>query len=101
MEEGNVGIGTTNILLMESYPVQVLLQLVGNLSNPCHQLRANVSEPDDQNRIMIELYSLVESGKVCSSIIEEIDVQIPIGSFSDGDYTVWVNGEQVGEFSLP
>ncbi|HEU4750416.1 MAG TPA: hypothetical protein VFT54_05100, partial [Acidimicrobiia bacterium] len=36
-DAGPVFVETTDILLMESFPVQVVLRVTGNLPTPCHQ----------------------------------------------------------------
>ena len=62
MIRGEVFVDSQEILLMESYPVQVALQVSGNLPTPCHMLRAEVSEPDSENNINVELFSLSSRG---------------------------------------
>ena len=40
-----------------------------------------------------------EAGQeICMQVIEPFDVNIPLGSFPAGKYTLWVNGEIVAEF---
>ncbi|MBU0510345.1 MAG: hypothetical protein KJ638_01415 [Chloroflexi bacterium] len=101
LKRGNVFIDATEVLLLESYPVQVNLQLTGNLPTPCHQLRVIVSEPDDQNRIQVEAYSVTDPNVICIQVLEPLDVRVSLGDFTEGEFSIWVNGEQVGEFSLP
>ena len=93
-----VEIADSNLRIMESYPIQVSVQLKGNLPTPCNQLRVIVNQPDPQNRINLEVYSVVEKGKICTDVLEPFTVAIPIGSFTDGSYSVWVNGEKLDEF---
>jgi hypothetical protein len=78
---GNVYIDSTDLLMMESYPLQFMLQITGNLPTPCHQLRVEVSPPDAQNKVL-----------------EPFDTNISLGSFPAGKYTLWVNGEMIAEF---
>lgn len=92
---GNVYLRETQIYILESYPMQVRMELKGDLPTPCHQLRAKVSDPDNQDRIHIELYSLVEPDLNCIQVLEPFEETISLGSFTGGSYTVWVNGEQV------
>ena len=100
MIRGEVFIDRQEILLMESYPVQVALQVSGNLPTPCHMLRAEVSEPDSENNINVELFSLSEPGVICVQVLQPFETSIPLGSYTEGDYTVYVNGEKVSEFSI-
>jgi hypothetical protein len=99
MARGEVTIAESDVLLLESYPVQVVLNLKGTLSTPCHHLRAKVNQPDAENRIQVEVYSIHDPDEICIQMLEEYETNIPLGSFPDGSYTIWVNGEQVGEFT--
>ncbi|MGA1795734.1 MAG: hypothetical protein ACMUIL_07730 [bacterium] len=100
MARGAVYLRDTEIYILESYPMQVRLGLKGDLPTPCHELRARVSEPDGRNRIMVEVYSLVDPGLACIQVLDPFDVKVSLGSFTEGAYTVWVNGEKVEEFSF-
>jgi hypothetical protein len=95
---GEVFIDSTDLLIMESYPVQIALVLKGSLPTPCNQLRVIANPPDDQNRIQVEVYSVIDPAETCIQVLEPLDVNIMLGSFPSGHYTVWVNGELVGEF---
>lgn len=87
-----------NLYISQSTPVKVSLELNGNLPNGCHQLRVNVQPPNDQNQILIEVYSVVDSGAICAQVIQEFEVSVPLGSFPAGHYTVIVNGTEIGQF---
>jgi len=87
-----------NLFINQTTPVQVSLELNGNLPNGCHQLRVNVQPPNDQNQIMIEVYSMVDSGAICAQVIKEFKVSVPLGIFPDGHYAVIVNGTEIGQF---
>lgn len=95
---GNVYLDSVDLLILESYPVQIMLVLRGNVPDPCHQLRLVVGQPDEQNRIEVEAYSLGDPTKICIQVLAPFEVNLNLGSFPAGNYTVWVNGEQVGEF---
>ena len=97
---GSVYIDSSEILLLESYPVQVRLLLIGSLPTSCHQLRAQTSAADDQNRIDVEVYSVVDPEMACTEALEPFEAGIPIGTYTDGIYTVWLNGEEVGTVNL-
>lgn len=96
-QRGEVYIDSHEILILESFPPQFLLQVSGSLPTPCHEPRAVVNEPDDQNQIHVEMYSLVDPAMNCIQVLEPFEASIPLGSFSSGSYIVFVNGEQVGE----
>jgi len=99
MSRGEVSITSQELLIMESYPLQVVLLIEGTLPTPCHRLRVEVSEPDIQNFIAVEAYSLVDPDQNCIQVLEPFDENIPLGSYPDGSYTVTLNGEEVGEFT--
>jgi hypothetical protein len=101
MTRGNVLVEESGIQLLESYPVQVKLQLVGNLPTPCHELRAVVLLSKDGERIDVELYSLSDPDQLCTQVLEPFSASIPLGNYTEGSYTVWVNEKIVGEFELP
>ena len=100
LERGQAFLQLTNSELrsMESYPVQVLAVLRGELPNPCHKLRVVVSPPDGQNVVKIEVYSVIATGEVCAAVLEPFEVPISLGSFAGGSFTVLVNGEELGKF---
>lgn len=89
----------TDLLVQESFPVQYLLSLSGTLPTPCHQLRVTISEPDEKNEINIAVYSLVDPAEICIQVLEKFETNIPLGSYSSGDYSVLVNGEPVGRIN--
>ncbi|TES91436.1 MAG: hypothetical protein E3J88_02505 [Anaerolineales bacterium] len=103
MVHGPVFIDDVQLLILESYPIQVMLNISGELPTPCHIFQADVSEPDEDNEIQVEVYSVVAEGEVCIEVIQPFseNVSIPMAGKPDGVYTVWVNGEKVGEFSYP
>lgn len=98
LSRGEATISESDVLVAESYPLQIRLNLKGTLPTPCHHLRAKLEKPDSQNRIVVEVYSLYDPGEICVQVIEEFETSLPLGSYPDGAYTIWVNGEQVGEF---
>jgi len=95
---GNVFIDSSDLLIMESYPVQIALVLKGSLPTPCNQLRVVASPPDEQNRIQVEVYSVIDPAQLCIQVLEPLDVNVGLGSFPTGHYSVWVNGGLAGEF---
>ncbi|MEN8242582.1 MAG: hypothetical protein ABFS17_11710, partial [Chloroflexota bacterium] len=64
MAEGNVYLNDTQLMIMESYPVQVGLAISGDLPTPCNQLRYQISEADADNQIFVEVYSVVDPGMI-------------------------------------
>lgn len=95
---GNVYLDSIQLLSMESYPPQIALLLQGSLPTPCNHLRVAVSAPDAKNRIFIDVYSVIDPNQICIQVLAPLEVNIPLGSFPPGHYSVWVNGEKIGEF---
>ena len=89
---------STNLLTLESFPLQFTLELNGSLPTPCHLLRVAVSEPDSENKILLDVYSLTNPDLICTQVIKPFEVNIPLGSFPTGHYTLWVNDNQIAEF---
>ena len=99
-ERGGVYLDSLEIIQRESYPVQIALVLQGSLPTPCHELRTEVAQPDEQGRIVVDVYSLVDPDEVCIQVLQPFEETVELGSYTQGTFTVWVNGEMVGEVDL-
>ena len=91
----------TEIVLLESFPVQVRLVVEGELPNPCARLGWAVMPGDDQGRIEVALYADEPTGTACIQVLSPYTETIPLGSFERGSYGVFVNGQPLEEFVLP
>lgn len=98
LERGNVFVSKSDLLIRESYPVQIALVLGGELPSPCHQLRVSVNPPDTENKIFIEVYTVYNPNTNCIQVLKPFEETVELGTFPNGHYTVWVNETQVGEF---
>lgn len=98
LQRGNFYVEEASLIIRESFPPQIALQLKGNLPTPCNQLRVDVKEPDAENQIRVDAYSVSDPDRACVQVLAPVDEQIELGTFPSGHYTVWVNGEMVGEF---
>lgn len=103
LSSGNAFVNSADLIVMESFPVQVSIVLVGELPTPCNQLTVDISEPNADNQIQVDVYSLVDPAMTCIAMIEPFSEQVslPVEGLADGTYEVWVNGALVGEFSYP
>ena len=95
---GNVYINEASLVIRESYPPQISLFLSGDLPTPCNVLRVKIDSPNQENKIIVDVYSLIDPDKVCIQVLEPFQEYIDLGIFSPGHYSVWVNGEMAGEF---
>lgn len=98
LTRGEVYLDAAEILIMESYPLQFSVNLRGNLPTPCHQLRVTLDLPDAENQVHLQAYSLADPNEVCAQVLEPFEQNVYLGSFPAGHYTVWMNGELIGEF---
>jgi hypothetical protein len=99
MKRGIVMVESSELLILESYPLQINLSVKGSLPTPCHRPRAALTPPDAAGVIAVELYSLTKPDEICIQMVQPFEVVIPLGSFPDGSYTVTLNENKVGEFS--
>jgi hypothetical protein len=98
LTRGGVFLDSAEISVLESYPVQIMLTLKGSLPTPCNQLRVKTNPPDEKNQIQVEVYSVIDETQICAQVLEPFGVNIGLGSFLAGHYSVWVNGKKIGEF---
>lgn len=98
LQRGNAFLDTTELLTMESYPLQFTLAMKGSLPTPCHKLRIAVSPPDAQNNVTVDVYTVADPQEICIQMLEPFEVNFPLGSFPEGRYILLVNGEKVAEF---
>lgn len=81
------------VLVLESFPPQVSVEIEGDHPTPCHETLVEVTE--DGNDYTVMVWSVApEPGTVCAQVLEPFEEVVPIGNgFESGDYTVTVNGE--------
>ena len=95
---GNIFIEEKGLIIRESYPPQIAVSISGNLPTPCHEIRAEIGEPDAENKISVAVYTVVDPNMICTQVLKPFTENIELGTFPRGHYTVWLNGEMVGEF---
>jgi len=95
---GNVYLDSTELLAKESSPKQFTLVLKGNLPTPCDQLQVKASQPDAENKVTVDVYSVTQPDKMCAQVLEPFEENFSLGSFPAGHYTLWVKGKKVAEF---
>lgn len=89
---------STDILLLESFPVQVVLRVNGNLPTPCHQAVWDVE--DDGEAIHVTVATVAADEQICAQVLVPTELSIPLGTFESGARTVTLNGEEVGDFQI-
>jgi len=99
LERGPAFLDEVDLRSAESFPPQIFVSLRGSLPTPCHQLRVTVGQPDAQNQLVMEVYSLSQPGRMCQQVLKAFEVNVPLGPMpASGHYTVIVNGELTREF---
>jgi len=94
--DGEVTIDSADLRIMESYPIQVMLDVTGEKPTPCHEVFWTVN--DDGEVIEIEMISQIASNQQCAQVIELFMVAVPLGSWAEESRQVSLNGAVVGSF---
>ena len=101
LQTATVYVEYSELIMKESDPVQVELVIVGKLPSPCHQLRVVTPEPDNAGHIMVQVYSVTDPETMCAQVLEPFTAVVPLETNSEGNFTISINDELTGEFSLP
>jgi hypothetical protein len=83
--------------VMESYPTRVRVNLKGILPYPCHELRGQVIPANAHHQITLDVLSVVDSTKACITMLQPFYVTIPLGSYTGGHTSVYVDDQLSGE----
>jgi hypothetical protein len=76
---------------------EYFLDINGSLRNPCYELRIVVLPPNEESRIDVDVYSVLSPNSVCTQVLEPFEASVSLGTYTGGQYPVWVNDEMVGE----
>ena len=94
--DGEVRVTSADLRIMDSFPIQVMLDVEGEKPTPCHEIFWTVE--DTGEAIEIDMISQVASDQSCAQVIEEFIIAVPLGSWAEEARDVYLNGEQVGSF---
>jgi hypothetical protein len=94
--DGDVWVTGADVRIMESFPVQIMLDVTGEKPTPCHEIFWTVD--DDGEVIEIEMISQVAAEQVCAEVIEPFNIAVPLGSWAEESREIELNGEIVGSF---
>lgn len=89
---------SAQLSVAESFPIQVFVAIEGNQPTPCDEVDWIVTMGDD--RIDIELYTVANPAATCIAVLHPVSFTIPVGSFDSGQYTVYINGDEIGYFEV-
>lgn len=102
LERGNFLLDALTVMSDTSTPGQVDLYVEGSLPTPCNEPRFIVNPPDDQNRIVVELYTLVSTQEICVQMIQPFYERIgSLSGLPSGEYFVVHDGSEVATFTIP
>ena len=94
--DGEVWVTGADVRVMESFPVQIMLDVTGDKPTPCHEIFWTVE--DDGEVIEIEMISQVATEQSCAQVIEPFTIAVPLGSWNEETREIRLNGEAVGSF---
>lgn len=95
------GVTITSVSLSESYeysPPRAILNILGYMPSVCNELRINILPPDENYRVFVEVYSLINTDINCDNVFQQFEANILLGYYSTGRYTVWINESLAGDF---
>jgi hypothetical protein len=92
-----VFVASTQLLVLESFPIQLRLEVRGQLPTPCNEPRWSVQ--DDGTTIAVTLWSVSDPATSCIQVLEPFDLSIRLGELATGSRAVTLNGEAVGTAS--
>jgi hypothetical protein len=98
LTRGAIFLHEASLVIRESFPPQISIMFSGDLPTPCHELRAILNPPDDENKIIVDAYSVVDPNMACIQVLQSFQGSIDLGTFPTGHYTVWINDNLAGEF---
>jgi hypothetical protein len=87
-------------VLMRTGEQPTALHLVGNVPNPCYEVRVVVQPPDAQNKLMVEVYSVADAERICVEMLQPFDVTVALGTLAAGTYTVFINEQELGPLEV-
>jgi hypothetical protein len=96
--DGEVFVEATELIVLESFPVQARLVVRGSLPTPCHEAMWEVDEVGQA--IVVRLWSEPDPEDDCIQVIEPFEISIPLGSFESANSPVLLNGDEIGRLTI-
>lgn len=99
---GEITVDSSSLFLVQSQPPQLMVNFSYFQPTACHQLRVEISGPDDKNQISLKAYAVVEKDKPCTlmALATPLPASLTLGSLPGGHYFVFLNGNQIGEIDV-
>lgn len=84
-------IEAVEVLVLESYPMQLTLQVSGYQQDGC-QAPVQVTQSRDGSTVIVQVYRTMLPGAMCPQVIQSYEASIKLeGGYESGDYTIRVN----------
>jgi hypothetical protein len=90
---GTVFVDDTVVSIAESFPMQIFLQVSGELATPCDELVWEVQA--SPGRFDVTLESRIDPAVSCIAVTEPFDVNIKVGETEGGVFEIYLNGDLV------
>ena len=85
-------IENVEVIVLESYPMQIHLQVAGYQPDGC-DAPVQVEQRRDDNHVYVEIYRSLDPNVMCPMNIAQYSKNIPLeGGFESGAYIIDVNG---------
>jgi len=102
LTQGNFFIDSVLITQNPADPAKFDVMVEGSLPTPCNEPRAAVSAPDTDNKIVVNIYTVVDPNMICTQVIKPFAGSVAtLGGYPSGTYTVIVNDVSAGEIAIP
>lgn len=100
-QQNLVSVDSVQVMIMESFPVQVSISVSGNKSVPCVELLPAAVARKDNVFTVVMAETVLGPAESCIAVLDPFEevVSLDVLGLSAGDYTVVVNGVEA-EFTL-
>jgi hypothetical protein len=94
--DGEVFVSSASLVIAESFPIKVSLQVEGEKPTPCHEIFWTTE--DDGETITVSMISQIAPDQACAQVIEPFMISVPLGSWAEASREVVLNGQPMGSF---
>jgi len=81
--------------------VEPEIRFLGTVPTLCNKLIFKVDPIDSKKQIIIHVFTTSNMKESCLKKAEPFDQTIRLSKVPTGTYTVWFNGNKLGEYSVP
>jgi hypothetical protein len=64
-------------------------------------LRIVSDGPDENGHIEIQAYTVSDPDMMCAQVLKPFIAVVPLGEYTEGNFTVSINDVESGDFQLP